>query len=233
MTSFVGAGTFTEKASLAPISVPYPTGLAANDLLVLILGGNSATVIGAQTGFTTDKTNASTGDTLVPDLYMGHKFATGSESGSFSATSGAGAGAGQILAFRGVDLATPIDTTPGFGDKTNTTVSALPIASAMTTTRAGVALVYAAVQNATTGPMTEPSVPAAFTETGDRIAQRNFSCGYLIWSGSGSTGIVTVTGNGLTRGLVTVIALRPAATPALPPRNVYRSNPALARSFNW
>lgn len=209
--TFVGAGTYTEKASLAPISVPYPAGLSANDVLVLLLGGNSATVIAAQTGYTTDKTNASTTDTLVPDLYIGHKFATGSESGTFSATSGAGAGFGQILAFRGVDLVTPIDTTPGFGDKTNTTTAALPIASAMTTTTPGVALVYAAVQNAATGLMTEPSVPAAFTETGDRVAQRNASTGYLIWSGSGSTGIITVTGNGTTRGLVTVIALRPAA----------------------
>jgi len=209
--TLVAAGTFTEKASGAPISVPYPAGLAANDVLVLIMGGNSATVIGTQTGYTTDKSNASTGDTLVPDLYIGHKFATGSESGTFSATSGAGAGFGQILAFRGVDLTTPIDTTPGFGDKTLTNTPNLPIASAMTTTTPGVALVYGAVQNAATGPMTEPSVPAAFTETGDRVAQRNASTGYLIWSGSGSTGIISVTGNGNSRGLVTVIALRPAA----------------------
>lgn len=209
--TFVGAGTFTESTTTNP-GFPYPTGLAANDLLVLCFGVNGAAVPSAQTGFTTVIADSSTGDTLVPSLYMGIKFATGSESGSFTSTiAGVTARSGQILAFRGVDLTTPQDVAAQIQDKTSTATANFAIPS-QTTTRTGVALVYAAIQNATTGGMTPPTVPATFTEDGDRVSGRNFSDGHLIWSGSGATGSVNPTGNGLTRGLAAVLALRPAAS---------------------
>jgi hypothetical protein len=211
--SFVGAGTFTESTSANP-TVPYPSGLQANDVLVLLFGVNNATVPSTQTGFTTVVAHSSTGDTLLPALYMGIKFATGAESGSFTTTiAGTAARSLQMLAFRGVDLVNPQDVTASTLDKTQTTDANFDIPG-VTTTQAGTALVYAAIQNAATGGMTPPTNPAAFTEDGDRSTGRNFSTGHLLWSGSGSTGTVTVVGNGSTRGYAGLLVLRPAATGA-------------------
>jgi hypothetical protein len=219
---------------------PYPTGLALNDVLVFIFGVNVATVPSAQTGFTTVLAISSTGNTLVPSFYMGIKFATGSESGSFTSTiAGVTARSGQIHAYRGVDTSSLAvggaqDVAASPMDKTSTAVANLDIPG-VTTSRAGVALIYGAIQNATTGGMTPPTAPATFTEDGDRVSGRNFSTGHLIWAGSGATGIVSVGGNGLTRAVGGMLALRPAAGAAapLPPRNVYRTDQAFQRSFTW
>jgi hypothetical protein len=210
--TFVGAGAILEKgAGATTAAVPFPASINANDIAVLAWGQNTATVTGPFTGWTTARTQSSTGDTLVPALYLGYQLMAGTESStSPNITVLSAAGSGAIMVFRGVDTTTPLDTTVSYIDKTATTSSvAIPT---LTTTVTDTALVYAAIQNSATGPSTPPSSPAAFTEDADRVAGRNFCAGHLIWSGSGATGTVTTVLAATTRGLGLMLALRPAAT---------------------
>lgn len=212
VTSFVSAGVVTDKASgSTTVAIPYPAGLQAGDVLLLGYGANSATIVAAQTGFTTVRTESSTGGTLAPSLYVGVKYAVGTETGSYNMTVPSAAGTGQMLAIRGADQATLQDVTAGFVDKTDTSAGTCVIPS-ISTTKTGCALVYFCIQNASSGGMTPPTSPGTFTEDGDRVAGRNFSTGHLIWSGSGATGTVTIsqpTSN--QRDLAVLVAVRPAA----------------------
>jgi hypothetical protein len=212
--SFVGAGTFFEKgAGGTTAAVPFPaSGIVAGDTAVLMYGANSATVLNfTGDAWITARSQSSTGDTLVPDIINSYKFLTGSENGtSPNITVPTPAASGQILVFRGVDPTTPLDVTVSYLDRTSTGTTTFVIPS-LTTTLAGTALVYSAIQNSATGPAgATPSSPGTFTMDGDRVAGRNFTDGHLLWSGVGATGTVTVTLNSTTRGVAMLLALRPA-----------------------
>lgn len=218
--SFVNAGAMAEKATgTGTISPAYPAGLAANDLLLLFVGNNNATHTTLPAGWTSIRNVASTTDTVVPSILVARIFATGSESGTLAVTTPTSAANAQILAFRGVDLTTPEDFSNILLDKTATTGTAFTF-SAATTTVPGTALIYAIIQNAGFGAWTPPANIGsdAWVEDGQGAAQRSATTGHLLWSGSGSTGTITVTSASGQRGVGVLVGLRPAAAVATPIR---------------
>lgn len=210
--SFVAAGAQTENTSASTTLVlPYPAGMVANDLMILFTSVTAANV-GAATlnaGWTGISLHSCTTDSQAPNLYLAYKWATGSESGSYSANCASAVGIGQLLAFRGVNLTTPMDTLVGEVDSGTTNSSILP---SLTTTVANTALVYAGAQNSVANNATPPASPGTFIETADRSAgTRSSTLGYQIWSGSGATGTATISWSGSARNIGAWIALRPAA----------------------
>ena len=202
--TYEGAGTLATTTSVA-----YPTpggGILAGDLIVYWATSGTATAPSnpGGSGFTSAVTGTSGGSS--PSFRIGYKVAAGGESGSVTIT---GTTQGQMFLFRGVDQTTPLDVAgTTFGSSTGTTAYNIPT---LTTTVAGVALVYCGAANVGTGSMTPPTVPAAFTEVTDSIASSpNSSAGYLIWSGSGATGTINLVRSSSVRGAAGAIALRPA-----------------------
>ena len=213
--TLVSAGTLVARSGVSTdtFDIPYPSGLAAGDIIVMWFSDGGTTISpDPQTGWTTE---ANIQNSSAPDnLWLGWKVSTGSESGNFTASTNiTGTGVAQMLAFRGVDATTPIDVATKTRNSDGAGTSSTPIPS-MTTTKTGVCLVYAGAQNSTSNTATPPSSPAAFTETADGIgaapAGRSGTMGYLIWSGSGATGTVTIGWSGTGRSTGALMALRPA-----------------------
>jgi hypothetical protein len=214
--AFVAAGTYTEKAAgVTTINLPLPAGAAAGDMCVALWGGNSAVMVGTQTGFTTLADHSSTADTLVPDAWIGRKTLTSTDITNGFVTLNAvpsAAANGQALVLRG--FKTTQDFTAVYLDKTSTANGNFAF-TAQTVSMAGVILIYIVSQNAATGGMTPPSAIAgqAWTEDGDRVAGRNVSIGHLIMRVSGSTGTITVASSSTARGVGLLIGLQPVSRP--------------------
>ncbi len=204
------AGTVGENTVAAgtTLLLPYPTGMAAGDLMVLSATTNSTTPPTLPAGWTQIFRASANSGANVPGELVCIKYATGSESGNFSLTVPNIRCAGQIIAFAGVDQTTPQDVAATSVDSAASLTRIIPT---LTTTMPGVALVYAADHATVSVTATPPSSPAAFTETSDGTTQTH-TMGYLIWSGSGATGSVTVTFSATSsRGIGVLLALRPAA----------------------
>ncbi len=131
-----GAVAYTATGSTA-LSVAYPTGLAAGDILVLCVSRNNntpATV--TATGFTQITTLTTTPNPSMTYLW---KVATGSESGSLSATVDSTSQKNAIMfAIRGANNTTPFGTNPATASNTTgdtDTTPAMPSATANSTNR--------------------------------------------------------------------------------------------------
>jgi hypothetical protein len=108
--TFVGKGEGVSTGGASTFTIPYPAGLAANDLFVLDVGGGSTTNTASATGFV----ELATADEAVAGYKMQRltKFATGSETGNLTVNIAAGAKkAGVLTVYRGVDTTAPFDTT--------------------------------------------------------------------------------------------------------------------------
>lgn len=207
------AGTLLEATASTTKSVPFPATLDSNTIMVLWLSVNSTTLSTNPLGWTNVFRAAGTAGTTQPALLVSVKRAAGTESGNLSVTSANAAGIGQILAFSGVDTTTPQDVTATSLDQS--TASGTLVLPTLTTTKAGVCLVYANGTNSSTTTTTPPTSPGTFTETGDRsTGTAGGSGGYLVWTGSGATGSVTLTFTGTPKSIGALVALRPAATAA-------------------
>lgn len=208
--TYQGAGTAAANTVAATsLSVAYPTGITAGDVIVLAVGCSNATAPTNPSGFTSGVTGTSGGSS--PAFRISYKVATGSESGSLSVATPSSTSQGRMFLFRGVDQTTPIDVTgTTFGSSTATAAYNLPT---LTTTTTGVTLVWYGGANAASGTWTSPTVPAAFTKVWDALtATPRSGVGYLIWSGSGATGTVNLVSSSSVRGMAGLIALRPAGS---------------------
>lgn len=216
MTTFVGALGVNEKAAaVTSINLTLPAGAASGDLAVAGGGCNGNVIMGAQTGWTTVLSKASTGDTLAPDGWLGYHTLTGTDITNGFVT--LNAVASQVGNFGGLVLR-GVTTTQDFAavylDKTSTATANFAFPT-QTATQVGVTLIYLVSQaTVATAAMTPPTVPAAFTEDAERITGRNVTMGHLIWSGSGATGAITVVAGATTRGIGLLVALRSVAAPA-------------------
>lgn len=213
--TFVAAGTAAANAANATtLNVPYPAGLAAGDVLVLCLAINSTTVSTVPTGFTSQvSTNASA---TTPQIRILTKYATGSESGSLAVTTANVTSQGRLLAFRGADQTTLLDTTATILQRGAANLT-FPLPS-QTTTAAGAALIAVASQNGNTGTWSPPTEIAGWVESHDVASPTpKMFASYLLWSGSGATGVQTVTSSTSLRGAAGMIALRPASGPTTYP----------------
>jgi hypothetical protein len=221
VTFAIGALGVVEKgAGVTSVNLTLPAGAQAGDLAVGGQGGNSATIMGAQTGWTTVLSKASTADTLAPNAFIGHRVIDVTDvSNGFvtmdNVTSAVGNLGGVLLR----DVTTTQDFTAAYLDKTG--VSANFVFVTQTTTMPGVVIAYIVSQaTVASATMTEPSTPAAFTEDAERVTGRNMTMGHLIWAASGSTGTMTVVSGATTKGVGLMLALRPAVMPDIvqPPR---------------
>jgi hypothetical protein len=208
--TFVAAGAIAVGLTGADPAAPYPTGLQADDRLVLVVVNGPATEPGAQTGFTQQISGLSGTGAQSPGGAIYHKAATGSESGNFTVTNNTSATCRAIiLAYRGVDTTTPIDvaaTEASLGAVTAYTVGG------QTASVTGVTFVGFTVSNSASGTMTEPTVPAAWAERLDSVANSpHLSVADLVaWSSSGASGDFNFVRSAAVRGYAAVIALRPA-----------------------
>jgi hypothetical protein len=219
VTTRVGALGVVEKAAgVTSINLTLPGTAAAGDVAVAGGACNSNTIMGAQTGWTTVLSKASTADTLAPNGWIGFRTINATDvSNGFvtldNVTSAVGNFGGVLL--RGVT--TTQDFTAAYLDKTATSANFVFVTQ--TTSQTGVTIVYlvsqATVASATMTPPTTPS--NTWTEDADRTAGRNMSMGDLIWTGSGVTGTMTVVSGATTRGIGLMLALRSAAAPAALP----------------
>lgn len=209
MAISVKVGTFTERASESSSPVPYPSGLAAGDLLVLMSSTTSA--VGENvvpSGWTQQVSlfGMKGGVAAVPYLSIMTKVSDGTETGTITIThANNSVSAWQMLAFSGVNTSVSfspvtavLDGTPGKNS----------IAVASQTTASGQAMVYASALSWTTATATPPS---GFTETGDRTTgTRPFSCGYNLTPSTPSSGTITTTFSGIGNPISATLLLSPA-----------------------
>lgn len=209
--TFVAAGTVAlNNAAATTLSVPYPAGIQAGDVIAMPVGVNSATVATLPPGWLAGGVSSASGGNAPSERIM-LKVCTGTESGSVNVTTANATSRGQMLLFRGVDNTTPLDNAGSVtASATATTTYALP---SMTTTAPGAALVLVGVANTVGGTWTSPTSPGTFTETAETTgAIPSMGIQYLIWSGSGATGTVNYARSTNVRGCTGMLALRPAAT---------------------
>jgi hypothetical protein len=214
VTTRVGALGVVEKAAgTTSINLTLPAGAAVGDVAVAGGGCNIATIMGAQTGWTTVLSKSSTADTLAPNgiLCIRTIDATDVSNGFVTlnnVTSAVGNFGGVLL--RGVT--TTQDFTAVYLDKTGTVNGNFDFPT-QTTTQPGVTLVYMVSQaTVASATMTPPSAPATFTEDAERVTGRNMTMGDLIWGSSGATGTMTVVSGASTRGIGLMVALRSAVS---------------------
>jgi hypothetical protein len=206
---FEANGTLAENAAASTtLNVPYPATVNAGDVLVLWVAcanPNQPTTPGSFVEQIVSKAV-----TASPCQIIATRVADGSESGSLAVTTPSATSRGMILRFSGVDNTTPVDDTPTEIERgSGNTNYNIPAQTASTT---GCAIVYAGCVNTTSGTWTPPTTPDTFTEVSDDASPNpKGSIGYLIWSGSGSTGTINLVSSTSTRGGAAAIMLRPAA----------------------
>lgn len=203
----IGGGTLTEKGTAtATITVPLNGSAAVGDMSVGLYGGNSASLIGTQTGYTTLIDHFSTGDTVVPDAWISRRTLNATDISNGTSTWSAvpsPAGSGQVLILRGAS--TTQDFTAVFLDKTSTANGNFTF-PAQTTTMPRVIVIYVVCQNTGTVNFAGAS---GFTVFGDRNSGRTVQMAYRIFGNPGSTGSMTVTSANTGRGVGLMIGLRP------------------------
>jgi hypothetical protein len=233
VTTRVGALGVVEKAAgTTSIAPTLPAGAAVGDVAVAGGGCNIATIMGAQTGWTTVLSKSSTADTLAPNgiLCIRTIDATDVANGFVTlnnVTSAVGNFGGVLL--RGVT--TTQDFTAVYLDKTGTVNGNFDFPT-QTTTQPGVTLVYMVSQaTVASATMTPPSAPAAFTEDAERTTGRNMTMGDLIWGSSGATGTMTVVSGATTRGIGLMVALRSAVSTDAAPAARRVNRPSFRRQM--
>jgi hypothetical protein len=185
----VQAITSTNYSNASQISIATPSPIAAGDVLLgqITFSGGSSTSITAPSGWTLiDRQD--NGTAVSQAIY--YKVATSSEPASYTWTlSAAGRFAGGITAFRGADIANPIDAYGGQVNTSSTTVSA----PAVTTRYANDMIVMLAGYNGSEKSFTGPS---GFTQSylQNTNAGQNGTTAYTasnLQSAIGSTGTLT------------------------------------------
>lgn len=143
--AYGSAGTrFLQGTAGTSWAIPYPSGIAAGDLLVLhvVTNGGGATDPSGWTIIYDEATLAN------PKGGLWIKVATGSESGTLTFTTSSTTGAAQMFRYTGVDTTTPLDGTPT--SVVNSATTNTVVTPSITTTTANTMLVYACGANSGT-----------------------------------------------------------------------------------
>lgn len=208
--TFVAAGAEGVNTSAATsLLVPYPTGLAANDVFVLAVSCSVATPASTPSGGWSSKLSITAGG-LSPSLRMWVLKALGSETGNLTVTTSNSTSHGMIMAYRGVDYRALVDqASTEIDSSTGTSNFVIP---AQTTSIKGCTIISAGIQNSAAATFTPPSSPAAFTELLDSSSQPSTTIDHLVaWTGVGSTGTITIVSSaGGARYAAGAIILKPA-----------------------
>lgn len=212
---------------------PAPGSIVNGDILVGVVSCNNNTVVVTPPAGFSSVSGSPFHDAASSTIAVMWKQASG-ESGSYTFSLGATTRSWCVWVgcYQGVDTTTPIDVTP-------TTANATGAVPTMTTTIVGCALLaiadFSSGAGATT-TFTPPSAPATFTEeidqhTATASTENSQSVNDLIWSGSGATGTMTITGVS-TPSLCCGVALRPSgAAPAYVRPKIMNVNQAVNRAM--
>ncbi len=206
----VHASAWVEKTTAdTTVNLPIHASAVAGDRVVAGWTVNSATLMAAQTGFTTIEELASTGDTLAPACAMFRKLLTAADiTNGFvtldSIPSGVGSGGAVVLQ----GYTTTQDFTVVQLDKTETADGNFAFGD-KAISMAGVVGIYLCAQNTVQAGTFTPA--ASFTEVGDRVAGRNASMGYRIFPASGQSGAITPVSSQPTRGVGLLVGFQPSA----------------------
>ncbi len=150
--TYVGAGAEAGAVSGADPTPGYPSGILADDILLLVAscGVNTDHATNAVSGFTRRLVNDCGG--TQPHQALFYRRATGSESGTVTVTNPGGNSAARIFAYRGIDWAQPFGS--GAADdaiySSSSTAASYPVPS-QTPDVEGCAAFLHAVANVSTG----------------------------------------------------------------------------------
>jgi hypothetical protein len=200
------AGLPLERTSESTTNLPYPTSLAAND--VLVVGGavtNAAADSPLGSPWVADLNSSATGGTAIPAIKAEHKVASGSETGNLAIAHHNNISAWKMAAFRGVDPAQVLDVTPSTLLTGSSNSLVLP---SITTVTDGCMLVYIAALSGSSATASPPD--GTWTELADLTAgTRPFTMAYKLQTAKGATGTVTISWSGSGNKAGILLALRP------------------------
>lgn len=200
--AFGSAGTqLTVTTAATSFAVPYPSGIAADDLLVLFMSTSGGAVT-TPSGWTVIYNETSLAN---PKGGLWIKKATGSESGTLAVTTASTTGAAMMFRYTGVDATTPQDATATNVFLNATTDPTIDIPSITTATN-GAMLVYVGTANSSTVTFT-----GVDTERVDFGAGRSGALYDVIQATAGASGVKTVTQSAGRAYWGAMMALRPAA----------------------
>lgn len=207
-------GTFLERTAEASSDVPYPNTVTKGDLLVVIGSAKTATNPGitTPTGWTQQVNVGDNAYTQTPMLWVATRWASGNEGGILlTVTHVSVVSAWQMLAFTGVDPASPFDITVATVDLAAATTTIFPTSTVLTD---GVAGVQAIAQNATASNATPPT---GWTETGDRVSgTAALEVAYKLGFPTGATGSLSSSwGASSARSIGALLMLRPSGVPTV------------------
>ena len=206
-----GTPSVYEGASVTSAVIPYPTGVTAGELLLVVVTESASTASTTNPGGWT-LARAQNGPTSSPSTSVWYKIAAGTESGSVTFTTNATAGrvTGTMTRWSGVDNTTPMDATAvGANSGTASTFNTPTI----TTVTANAMLVHAVSINASSSA--DIDTPSGMTmvtgSTGTGRRQRVLS---QVQATAGASGTKTFSLNPTTPTLQwagITVAMRPAA----------------------
>lgn len=223
---YLGAGALANTGTTT-VAVDYPApagGLLPFDFLVAMIG-ISTTTAPSGSGWNARVGGDSAG--VSPYAIILTKFAAGGETGNFAFTTVSRNRKAIMLGFRGVDPVNPVIGTGLF--QSSAAVTAYDVTS-IANLVPGCALCGIAAANASSGSVTPPTTPAAWTEVSDTTGGvvPNVEMAYLLNAPAGGSGVIDFVRSGAIRGAAAAIALRPAGSPPFP-HPLTRLLPILAR----
>lgn len=134
--SYVNSGAVGANDTAAPtLAVPYPSTIAAGNLLILHYAGNGGTASYPTGWIPVARIMPGTN----PRLMVAIKIADGTESGTLTVSTSTVTSTGQIHQFSGVDMTTPLDTAAQeIENATTTSTTVLPATTTVTNNAVGV-----------------------------------------------------------------------------------------------
>lgn len=230
----------SQNTAATTIAVPYPAGVNLGDALVCIVDSNHTAAPTLPSGWT-DAGQAGYNGTAsqTPAGRMFGIIATATEVAASSSAGSLTVAFGATVTGNGIMfVATGVDSTiwATTGTKVTPAASTTYNIPSLTTPVTGCLLVVNATAAGPAGSTWNTvTAPATMTEAADQgnTIGPSTAVDWLIWSGSGATGIVPVVRTTSLRGCGAMGALLPASTATASPRNVHVSNTALPRSFNY
>lgn len=206
----VRAGTVAHTAAATSIAVPYPSSVAAGEVLILCWSGTNAAGVTAP-GSWVKPTGGEVAEGLLKLSVMYLDSALGSETGSLTVTQTNAASSAQMFAVPGVDNSSPLDAAV-----TNVTTAGVAAATlvlpAQTAVTVGALPFYAVTSNALTATYTGPAGSDEFTEWSAGGGNARSGAMYrdtATLAATGSTGTRTVTPSATIRMAGVMLLLRP------------------------
>ncbi len=216
-----GAATIGTSTNSNTITINKPTGVIAGDLMIVSIASddnNSLTGTNASLAGWTLQSSV----TIVNNGHRGsvlYRVADGTEGTSFTFNVPNGSGTtnnsvGAIIAFYGINTATPFDTNGTFNAVSANTVTANSITT--TTANAGIVMLGVGGRNNRTynAPWSTTS-PGTLTELYDTSNEASVGAAWGIKATAGATGNGTVTYSGNDRNAGILLSLRRVSAPTI------------------